>query len=215
MESVEINRFPQECPHCHHTISPIFRYANRIDPQLELVFQCPNRLCNHFFISLYRRHTTMAKETVYNFYGPSNGTVMKITFSKLIDDISPHFRVLYSQARQAEYNNFRELSFAGYRLALECLVKDFLRQQHAERSKYISGLSLSEAILEFMEVPVVRKVASETAWLKSDELRMVTELNERDLMNLKLLTELMLRHIELEKLPEKFEQDFEQQSLLN
>ncbi len=129
---------PDLCPHCgihmHPTVSttpnPINLRKLR-GPQLDDTYMIPLALtctvCDKSFLCLYRWDQPQGMEvqrSAQRIYVYPRAT--PLVFSPLVQACSPDFVTLYQSAFAAETDGYKRLAGAGYRMALEQLVKDYL-----------------------------------------------------------------------------------------
>ena len=126
-----LNELPDICPQCHHKIDPQkwngFYNSKKIyyENTLEVIFRCPNLDCLEVFIGYYAktdRATFFFKKTEPIKYQERH-------FSQTITSISLEFSKIYNQALIAENAKLDQVCGAGYRKALEFLIKDYILKQ--------------------------------------------------------------------------------------
>lgn len=148
---------PDLCPHCgviinpsSYTPSPInmgkFR-GNKFENTylVPLAFVCT--ACDKSFLGLYRWdepnhgeiNTVAHRILVYPRAAP-------IVFHDLVQTCSPEFVTLYKSAYIAETDGHKRLAGAGYRMALEQLIKDYLIKEEGHPAADIEGKSLYNCI---------------------------------------------------------------------
>ena len=188
-KSVEIHAI--ECPFCHATVTPeyLFLHDNRI-----FAF-CPNTKCNMHFIlcaDYYGNYTIIQPN-----YAPNQRL-----FSEIIMKVSPDFSLIYNQALYAEQVSLSQICGAGYRKALEFLIKDYLlsgiAEEEVEKRECVKNKLLGKCISEDVTNEQIRIVAKRAAWLGNDETHYVRKWTEKDVSHLKQLIDLTVRWIENE-----------------
>lgn len=207
--NVDIDVPPDTCPFCKKKCHPTVKYAlvddARHSPRvLQVVVQCPSTQCRRLFIATYR------VEQAANVYGIHYGHLMnattlvydvKRTFSRHVQDVSPSFCDIYREAEIAEQNELLLVCGAGYRKALEFLIKDFiikhLLADHPEEHERIKEAFLGTCITKYIDNPQIRAAAERAAWLGNDETHYVRRWEDRDLNDLKRLINMTVSWIEL------------------
>jgi len=207
---VSFDRMPDECPLCHNKISPnlsqAFLNTRENISSLQIIFRCPNRDCYNIFIGYYFGNGSVYK---FNTSGPKK--IISKNFSEIINQISPDFILIYSQAYIAEQENLDVICGVGYRKALEFLIKDYLISQKVEDVDKIKKEVLGYAIDNRVANKQLKEVAKRAVWLGNDETHYERKWQDKDLVDLKDLIELTIKWIETEKLTEKLLQDMPEQ----
>lgn len=121
-----------------------------------------------------------------------------------IEDVSPAFINIYSQAVMAESLNLDELNGIGYRKAIEFLIKDYLCSKYPDKADEIKGKFLSRCIKDHVDDPKIKDCAEMAVWLGNDETHYVRKWKDRDMDDLKMLMQLTLYWISSELLTEKY-----------
>jgi hypothetical protein len=151
---------PDLCPHCGTVINPDVPMVpsainlNRLrSPEYLNSFIIPLALictaCRKSFLSVYRwdepngNEVNRSTERILIYPRPAGGT-----FHQLVQDCSPEFITLYRSAFAAETDGHKRLAGAGYRMALEQLIKDYLIKEEGLDPEKIKGKILSECIGE-------------------------------------------------------------------
>ena len=222
---VHVDVFPDECPLCHKGICPEIKYSYFNSKRwgerncLEIVFKCPKRDCDNLFISYYKA----LRSDCAHFYYVASFPITKQAreFSKEIGNISKKFSIIYNQARSAEQDGLKEICGAGYRRALEFLIKDYLikklksedkpsekvKKTTEDQEKKIKNKLLGKCISEDIENKQIKKVAQRAAWIGNDETHYIRIWEDKDLKDLKNLIELTVHWIEMEEITDKIEED--------
>ena len=135
--NVAIDRYPDECPICHTSVYPLFlevtTYLDR-PRRVQSVFRCTKQDCGQLFIGTYSH--TESKSFTLKKVEPLYPHPQ--TFPPQIQDISPMFVEVYSQAIAAEAASLFQLTGIGLRKALEFLVKDFAISQKPKQEDEMS-----------------------------------------------------------------------------
>lgn len=198
---------PDECPLCHSGIHPKYQYAfcdrarYKKKNCLQVVFKCPRKECGNLFIGYYVSIDTdlpKCRKFMLTDMRPKDKTESR--FSYIIENISNNFCTIYNQAMVAESYELSEICGAGYRKALEFLVKDYLIKLHPKKEEEIKKNYLASCIKEYIEDPRVRLVAERAVWLGNDEVHYSRKWEKKDLADLKRLIKLTVNWIEMEQM---------------
>ncbi len=209
-ERVSIDKLPDECPICHKKITPQYKQAflsNKKDVRniLQVIFRCPNEECGSIFIGFYLR------KNGYRFYfkrlEPYRPVFIK--FSVITEAVSPNFILIYNQAYIAEQAGLKVICGAGYRKALEFLIKDYLISKITKRveKEEIKKEFLSTVIEKKVDYVQLKTVAKRATWLGNDESHYERRWQNKDLTDLKKLINLTICWIEADKLTEDLIKD--------
>ena len=210
-----IDKIPDFCPLCDMEIKPLYRYAwenDKIldDQRLYVIFLCPNEKCQNLFISYYRppgridRHTL---DTNYYYIGSSPGGIRKRDFPEEITELSKKFSEIYNQAKEAEERRLREICGAGYRRALEFLIKEYLINKKVATRETIEKTRLGDCIENYIKDKRIKTCAKRAAWLGNDETHYIRKWGDKDLEDLKTLIQLTVNWIHNELLTKKYEKE--------
>jgi len=210
---------PDECPICHKSIQPIIQNAYAYDTSYiinnkrhsQVVFQCPNHNCKKLFIAEYESFGDPERELHFENVFPNRPQNKE--FSDQINAISSNFSVIYNQAFFAEQYELNQICGTGYRKALEFLVKDFaISMTDSEPDKErIKKKFLANVINEHFTDPNIKKVASRATWLGNDETHYLKIWEKQDLNDLKILIDLTIHWIEMNKLTSLYEEQMPDQ----
>lgn len=189
----EVNLVPDTCPLCRKGIQPIYRFgwAKFQDRRLWVVFECPKRDCGRLFISYYYKPVGagIPKDTYY-FQGSAPWNIEKKDFPEEVAKISPKFCEIYNQAKEAEERELEEICGAGYRRALEFLIKDYLIKEKVDKPKIIKETRLGTCIENYIKFDNLKHCAKRAAWLGNDETHYIRIWKDKDLNDLKDLIQL-------------------------
>lgn len=180
-----------ECPFCHARITPNYLFLH----DGNLFAYCPNSDCNkHFVLQEYYAG-------LYTMVRPNSGPARK-QFSETIQRVSAEFTEIFNQAYYAEQVTLNQICGAGYRKALEFLIKDYLlsniREDDIETRERIKKKLLGNCIAEDVSNDKIKAVAQRAVWLGNDETHYVRKWTNKDVSHLKGLIELTVRWIESE-----------------
>jgi hypothetical protein len=209
--------FPDTCPLCHHGIEPKLIESNFITGQsvfgnhvLELIFRCPRIDCQEAFIgyyqqSSYNRHTLPSGD--YFLHSVAPYTPQSPSIPEEISSLSPSFVEIYSQSYNAEHYKLDQVAGAGYRKALEYLIKDYCILKNPEKADAIKEIPLSSCINTYVDDPNIKSCATHAAWLGNDEVHYTRKWEEKDIADLKILIDLTVGWIRSHVLTEKYNKD--------
>lgn len=199
---VAIQGVPDICPHCNRKISielkEIIEGYSKNGLSVDFFcFQCP--ACKEIIIGKYYQSgrifaifpQTQGHPSIY----PEKSFVFK-TFSELLNNLSPCFPILYNQSAKAEHYGCGEIAGAGYRKALEFLVKDFAISQHPEEKAKIKKTPLTNVIDEYLESRKIKEIAKRAVWLGNDETHYERKWEDKDIEDLKKLISITVNFLE-------------------
>lgn len=116
---------PSECPHCNVVLIPKqvnYHLQNFNNKYIFFTFfQCTNPEClkNYYTVHLFDKNNHSEFISIYP-------KIKQVKFDKLICDCSKEFETIYNSAYKAQQEGYIKLAGAGYRMALEHLLKDYL-----------------------------------------------------------------------------------------
>jgi hypothetical protein len=146
------------------------------------LYQCANLSCHELFISTFER--TVGYPT-YLLGRSEPLTPYEIRVPKEIEEISPEFTKTYKQAHRAKQTNLDKVAGAGFRRALEFLVKDYASREADEETKEkILRKTLVQCIREHVPEDGIKTVAERAAWLGNDETHYLRKWEEKDVNDL-------------------------------
>jgi hypothetical protein len=205
-ETLAIDRFPDSCPICHNKLQPVFKFAYFNGKEIQIVFLCPNEECKDLFISYYERQQYSGYRASENYFykGSLPWKVPKRDFSEEIKAISDMFIKIFNESREAEHDGLMEICGAGYRKALEFLVKDYLIKEKKLDAESIKGTYLGTCIDNHVDDANIKACAKRAAWLGNDQTHFYKKWEDKDLKDLKVLLELTVIWIQSECLTKKF-----------
>jgi len=120
---------------------------------------------------------------------------------------SPKFFVIYNQAKEADDRRLKEICGAGYRRALEFLIKDYLVKEKGKKSKEIRETRLGTCIKDYIDNQNIKDCAKRAAWLGNDETHYIRKWKDKDLEDLKDLIELTANWIRDEHLTRRIKKE--------
>lgn len=199
---IDLNSAIKECPYCDCKISPIYlRHTEEWFPDQTVTYyvicKCPNTACNKIFFAKYSGEpfTYELNGEYEHFLSVSKSetfpyTISELNLDKHINEISPDFIETYKQALLADKMNLNKISGAGFRLAFETLIKDFVASLTPEKAEEIkSDTSVSNVINNRLpNKPMfedIKGIARRAWWLGCDSSHYVKEFTEFDIEDLK------------------------------
>jgi len=205
-ENLRFDKHPNECPHCHRSITPRIFQGFRFNSQLGIIYQCPDSNCREIFIAYYnQRHN--GGNMFFEFTHTSIGKVKGKKFSDNILGISSAFVDIYNQSVKAEELGLAHICGIGYRKALEFLIKDYLITLKPDKEDEIKKKFLGKCIKDFVENPNLKNMAERAAWLGNDETHYSRKWDDKDINDLKILIDVSVHWIEMELLTKKYKEE--------
>jgi hypothetical protein len=203
---VEVDKFPDGCPVCHHAIEArpknVAHNIERSSPsegKLEIVFQCPRLACQSLFISRYATKFNMRSD-YFHYRGSAPFSPVETDFDEHISAISPQFCTIFNESQNAERQGWKLIAGPGYRKALEFLVKDYLCHSIPTKATEIKQLQLGPCIETYVDNDKIKQMAKRAAWLGNDETHYIRKWEDKDLEDLKKTLELTVHWISMEEL---------------
>ena len=122
-------------------------------------------------------------------------------FEPPIPAISGQFCAIYNEAKHAEECELLRICGAGYRKALEFLIKDYLIRYkfvgNGEIAKEIETAPIAACIDKYIDDKGIQDAAHRAAWLGNDETHYVRKWTDKDLKDLKDLIAITVSWISL------------------
>lgn len=202
-----VDQHPDSCPSCHNGISPLWRYGWIEGDSAYAVFQCPINDCRQFFISYFQKDEPASISSgmdMFNFTGSGPRKAEKHDFPEQIKAISGEFCKIYDESYEAEQRGLRNICGAGYRRALEFLIKDYLIKEKKCDQETIKKKYLSNCIADHIDDKNLRECATRAAWLGNDETHYYRIWQDKDVTDLKALIGLTVNLIHNDCLTRKF-----------
>lgn len=207
-----IDTLPDECPQCHRkaAFSTHSAYMNsRVNDahRLEIIFRCPSSECREVFIGYYAE-VGIASNT-YRYHSGRPASYLEREFTSTIMEISPDFSIIYNEALTAENLGLAQICGAGYRKAVEFLVKDYLLAGITDAAviESVKKEALGSCIANRIEEPTIKAVAKRAVWLGNDETHYSRKWEEKDLTDLKKLIDLTVHWMEMAALTSQLLKD--------
>lgn len=205
---LDVDKWPDTCPRCHHAIHPVrvgVQFAIKEDGwggyRLEIVFRCPKYNCERFFIGRYSRMSAHSGTLGLRDCVPY--TQEAADFSEAIKSISENYVQVCTEAVAAEQMGLRLAAGPAYRKALEFLIKDYVIALHPTQADLIKAMPLGECIKKLVKNDQISAVAKRAAWLGNDETHYTRKWDGKDLEDLKALIDLTEHWIEMEELTKR------------
>jgi hypothetical protein len=123
-----------------------------------------------------------------------------VQFSQFVQETSPGFCAIFSDASRAEQLGLTEVCGVGYRKALEFLIKDYLIRNRPSDAKVIKSTPLGTCIENYVTDVNTKEVAKRAVWLGNDETHYDRRWINKDLSDLKTMINLVLHWIQAEHL---------------
>ena len=209
---INLEDFPDACPRCHTSVSPIF-IAARSDRagaearRIEAIFQCTRLECVRTFVATYslsKNPNPMPHVPFFSLGQTGPAEPKEATFSEVITSLSPSFVRIFNQALAAESMNLEQLTGIGLRKALEFLVKDFAVKERPADRDAILATPLARCIDTYIADLSVKECAKRATWLGNDETHYLRKWEDRDVTDLKTLIRLTVNGIDNVLLARKF-----------
>jgi len=193
---------PNTCPVCHYAVDARIVTAHRAEYWAQVVYQCPRAECLRFFIG---RYFTTTEPLILHSCEPVCPKPPEL--SVYVRSISPNFDAVYGESSAAEQLGLSRVCGAGYRKALEFLIKDYAASKvdSDEDREKIRAEWLGQVIKNRIDDARIQSVAERAAWLGNDETHYVRLWTDLDIRDLKTLIDLVVRLIESEELTKAYE----------
>lgn len=164
--------YPGICPICHTVIVPVPLYGHFDDQKGEnfsVMFSCPHG------------HVFEGKYSCFDKNSALNGTLPKAIhnekFSEYIRSISEEFVEVYNESLEAEQLGLNSICGAGYRKAIEYLVKSYCASKDPENSNAIWGEPLG-ATINRIDDERMRAVSFAAKEIGNDQTHTVIKLSD-------------------------------------
>lgn len=181
---------PNNCPHCSAIMTPdICGYGESSNSSTEsfikfgLLSRCTEKKCRKYFAIEYSYSYTN-KETKllpYQYRPP-----MKVDLPENIEQVSPTFVEIYTQATKAEEEGLNQISGIGYRKSIEFLIKDYVIFLNDKDEEIVKKEFLGKVIEKHLShFPRLHSLAKAATWIGNDETHYVRRHNDKDLRDMK------------------------------
>jgi hypothetical protein len=198
-----VAQLPDRCAICKKGGQPTVTawYLSRKNGRIYGVFRCPNNDCRGMYLGVYVMHFSGASISGSLQTLALHQFVRELEFPADIRALSPTFCKIFHQSLVAEENGLDQICGAGFRKALEFLVKDFLIKhqynQNPKEQNQIEGLFLAKAIKDHIKEEHVKQCAARATWLGNDETHYVRIWTNKDIQDLKALIRIVLNFIDM------------------
>lgn len=218
-QSFTYDRDPDECPICHHGVSPSNIGSNLIlRPDLDggntvqILYSCPRNECQWAFIASYtqnRDYRTHYPQGDYYLRNCLPHRSVEPDTAYELKELSPSYHKVLAQSAAAEGFQLDQIAGCGFRKALEFLIKDYAMHKYPDDASAIKKKMLGACINEYCSDANVKVCASRAAWIGNDETHYIRKWEEKDLSDLKVLLRLTAAWILNELLTEKYLREME------
>lgn len=189
---------PIVCPYCGAYVQPsqvnsiALSYNESIVILVSLKITCCNKL---FFCTFEKSNNSSTLSLLYTY-----PMYQLDILPESIHNISPRFVELYKQANYAESMNFFELAGAGYRNALEVLIKDYAITELQKPREEVISKKLHKAIELYLPNIKLANTADVIRVLGNDNTHYERKYEDIDFSILKQYLEIFIKSIEAEYL---------------
>ena len=173
-------QIPQTCPYCGIGNNPTNNEAGHLKTAEGYIFSM-----HHRCPSCKKIHMSSQEYT-----GNSETTMLLVYPNRVIENIdslfithAPNFVQMYSEAIQAEKDGLTKIAGMGYRLSIECLIKDYALDFGLDKEENIAKQNFNNSIDRYMKedellkgsIHVVRKIGNDYShWKKEYDLPFAT-----------------------------------------
>ena len=193
-----VNKVPDFCPICLRHCDPR-HLSGWVDMgKLQKVFGCTRGECQNLFIAYYQfegDERQQVQERTYLYERVAPVSIEKKEFPEIINKISPQFSEIYNEAKEADDRGLKNICGAGYRKAIEFLIKDYLIKVKNKPEEDIKKRFLGNCIKELIDDENIKKCAERAVWIGNDETHYIRKWESKDLDDLKDLIDVTLNWI--------------------
>ena len=206
-----LDHVPPECPVCHRACMAYYHnnfvHFDKDRTRMQIVLQCPSTNCSRVFIASYEaaHAITTTELTTFYFVDSVPFTPIEHDFGDEIRTTSPSFVEIFNEAEAAESYGLKQICGAGYRKALEFLVKDYLISVLKIPAETVEGKYLGNCVKDHLAGTKIAISAERAAWLGNDESHYVRLWADKDLNDLKKLIRLTVSWMQTELLTASYE----------
>ena len=139
---------PKECPFCFDNSEKIYIYHYLENNNLQMIFLC--NMCQKIFISYFKKKINDLKRDIFEIDKKQKmfGKFKKKKFENNIENFSPNFYKIYSQAKNAKQLDLYLIIGNSYRMTIEFLIKDYLIKISKKKINEIKKKKLFDCIKE-------------------------------------------------------------------
>ena len=204
--ALPVDRIPDRCAHCQRygkvrvllAVEMAIEYRARRDALA--ICQCKDSHCGGAFVAAY----AVTTQNGIDAGGLMSHMPLKFSevakFCDTISALSPIFCATYDEAVQAQENGLSQICGAGFRRALEFLVKDYAISiapaDNTELRQKIARTLLGLCIRDYLPNGSIQEVAKRAAWLGNDETHYYRTWTKHDTSDLKALIQLTVKWID-------------------
>lgn len=207
-ETARYMGYPDEvkCPCCHKISNPK-KISGHLDTNNQATIFLYCRLCQNSFSLVFNNQVISLSNDEVGGYTKEHSIssaypiiVNKTTFPESINALSSDFVELFNQASVSEQYNCDKIAGAGYRKALEFLIKDYSISQLDEQSNIdqVKKMALNQCIENYIDHPRIKSIAKRAAWLGNDETHYERKYSNVDIKTFKTLIHLAVTWISLD-----------------
>lgn len=179
-----------ECPMCHTALKPIELAAFCTDQKLIVVHYC--FACEEYYVGIYTFGSLVFEKPAFF---PKSAD--RIHFDATLEELSPTFVEIYSQAICAEDQGLDQICGIGFRKSIEFLIKDYACHNQPENADTIKKESLANSIKRISDNRI-QTLASRATWIGNDETHYVRKQKSLDIADMKRFINAMIHFIESE-----------------
>lgn len=192
--------FPGYCPICNCYFIPVLKFENTYKTSIMdnlihyEVCECP--ACHNPFIAVWEssKYTDILK---LSYLAPKK--FFKKEFEEIIKNISPDFIDIYYEAEKAEFVGLLKICGAGYRKALEFLIKDYAIYLDPSEQARIEKETLHNTI-QRLGSDRLKTAAKKCSWLGNDQVHYKFMHSNSDIEDMKNLLDATVHWIMLEEI---------------
>lgn len=184
------------CPHCGQSVfaemvdNKTFDYEKDSD-YVAITYKCPDPKCSKIYISLHLSNNIDKKLNLIYIYP----TKLPKTLDPLLQEMSPRFIESYRQANIAENHNCFDLAGAGYRNAIEILIKDYAIIELNEDPTTVAKKRLHTCIKDYLGDVDLTRCADVVRILGNDNTHYERKYEELDFNILKTYMDIFIQLI--------------------
>jgi hypothetical protein len=203
-----VDYIPTKCPHCGKQVTlkllivipekNIYTLDYKKETKyFSFIFQCGESCCK-IIVAIYKEIDGYSHKYTYSSYYPKD-EFLSPEFSDTINKLSPNFIEIYKQSAIAEHYQCKDIAGAGYRKALEFIVKDYaIKYNNETESAKIRTMPLSQVIETYLKSSKLKDIAKRATWLGNDEVHYEKKWKNENLETLKKAITISIRDIENE-----------------
>lgn len=210
---------PEACPQCKRgqELPNPYAIASSNAHNCFAFYQCMFQNCRSPFFAHYFKGPASSEYVLSGTQVP-NYVEVPDDIPKIINELSPDYIRIYTQAHRAEQNGLDLIAGCGYRKALEFLIKDYciklvfddkndgkITPQQQKTIDSIKSAQLGSVINNHLGMPKVKTLAARATWLGNDETHYERRIENGDISVMKSLMKLVTHFIEAEEEAKKLE----------